>query len=427
MFSRRRGGHRLRRPVKVEPGAAPTPEAAVVAESQTTPAPHPPSNPPVSAGTTEKQAERQVRGLVGEGPAGTAADPAATMPGAPLNPRSPFLIGIFAVLGAFTGYGIVVVVMKLSTIIIYIVIALFIALGLEPIVARLVKAGASRVQAVLVVLLGAAVIWGLLAWLIIPLIVDQVTLLVQQTPGYFEELQRSDWVRQLNDRFHLSDQILKNLQGSIDRRTVTSVFGGILGAGKAFADGVVAIFTVFVLTVYFVAAMPRVKSAAYVLVPQSRRPRVVYLSEEISRRVGGYLLGQMCVAAVNGVFSYVILVILGLPYPAVLAVLIGVLALIPILGTLVGGTIITLVALSDGWLSAVIVLAYYIAYHLFETYVISPRIMSRAVEIPAVITIVAVLAGGTLLGVVGALIAIPVAAGLSLIYHEVAVPRQQRV
>lgn len=241
------------------------------------------------------------------------------------------------------------------------------------------------------------------------------------------DIQQSKGAQEVNNRLHLTDRLLENFQQSINQRTVTSVFGGVLGAGKAFVNGLVAAFTVFVLTVHFVAAMPRVKTAAYKLVPQSRRPRVMFLSEEISHRVSRYLLGQVCVAAINAVFSYVILLVLGLPYPVVLATVIGLLALVPIVGTILGAAIITLVALTDGWVIAVIILVYYIAYHLFETYVLSPRIMSRAVEVPPVITIVAVLAGGTLLGVVGALMAIPIAAGLLLLYHQVAVPRQQRV
>jgi predicted PurR-regulated permease PerM len=201
----------------------------------------------------------------------------------------------------------------------------------------------------------------------------------------------------------------------------------VLGAGKALVDGVIAVVTVLVLTLYLMAALPSVKGACYKLVPQQRRARVVFLGEEISRRVGGYVLGQIAVATINGVLTWTMLMILGLPFPTVLAVLAALLALVPIVGTIVGGVIIVLVALSAGWVTAAIALGYYIAYHVFEAYVLSPRIMHRAVDVPALVTIVAVLAGGTLLGVVGALIAIPVAAGLSLIYEQVIVPRQQGV
>jgi predicted PurR-regulated permease PerM len=384
------------------------------------------TDPPVDAMTGEAQSERDVHELLEDDKRATSEDPAAITPGPPLNRRSPFLIGLLAVLGGFAGYGIVLMLLRVSEIILYVVVALFLALGLEPIVARLVQAGLSRALAVLVVVLGVAVVGALLGWLIVPPMVDQVTTLVEAAPGYIDQMQHTRWVQEIDRRWHVSDRVLQDVQQSINQRTVTSVFGGVLGAGKAFVHGVTAVFTVFVLTVYFVAAMPRAKAAAYKLVPQSRRPRVIFLSEEISRRVGRYLLGQVCVAAINAVFSYAILVALDLPFPAVLAVVIGLLALVPIVGTLVGGTVITLVALSDSWLSAVIVLAYYIAYHIFETYVLAPRILSRAVEVPPVITIVAVLAGASLLGVIGALIAIPAAAGLLLLYHQVAVPRQQR-
>lgn len=380
-----------------------------------------------NAMTIEAKSEREVTALLRDDTLATSEDPAAVTPGPALNPHSPFLIGLLAVLGAFAGYGIVLMLIKLSAIILYIVVALFLALGLEPIVTRLSRLGLSRVWAVLTTMLGLAVIAALLAWLIIPPIVDQVAALGKAAPGYVKDIQHSKGAQELNARLHLTDGLLEKFQQSIDQHTLTSVFGGVLGAGKAFADGLVAVFTVFVLTVYFVAAMPVVKAAAYNLVPQSRRPRVMFLSEQISHRVSRYLLGQVCVAAINAVFSYVILLVLGLPYPVVLATVIGLLALVPIVGTILGAAIITLVALTDGWLTAVIVLLYYIGYHLFETYVLSPRIMSRAVEVPPVITIVAVLAGGSLLGVIGALMAIPIAAGLLLLYHQVAVPRQQRV
>jgi predicted PurR-regulated permease PerM len=176
---------------------------------------------------------------------------------------------------------------------------------------------------------------------------------------------------------------------------------------------------------YLMVALPSVKTAAYKLVPQGRRARVVFLGEEISRRVGGYVLGQAVLAVTNGVLTYLMLILLGLPFSAVLALVVGLLALLPIVGTVIGGVIITLVALSVSWATAFVALGYYIAYHLVESYVLSPRIMHRAVGVPPIVVILAVLAGGTLLGVIGALIAIPIAAGLSLIYEQVLVPRQQ--
>jgi predicted PurR-regulated permease PerM len=373
-----------------------------------------------------RRAEHETSDLVEAGLETALENPEATTPGPPLDRRNPFLIGLVGGLGLLAAYGVALVVLRLSDVITWVVVALFIALGLEPIVGRLVSAGMSRGSAVLTTLLGFLVVCGLLGWMIVPPIIDQVTLLVNNAPTYVDNVQHSQWFMEINHRWHVSDKVLTDLRGNLNQKTVTSVMGGILGAGKVFAHAIEATFTIGVLTIYFVVVMPRAKTAFFSLVPRARRPRVVFLGEEISRRVGGYILGQLCVAVVNAVFAWIILTVLGLPYPAMLATLIGLLALIPIVGTLVGGVLMTLVALSSSWVDAVIVLGYYVGYHLFETYVLSPRIMRRAVEVPPVITIIAVIGGGALFGIVGALLAIPVAAGLLLIYDQVLVPRQQR-
>lgn len=373
-----------------------------------------------------REAELETSNLVEAGLETAIENPDATTPGPPLDRHNPFLIGLVGGLGLLAAYGLALVVLRLADVITWVVVAVFIALGLEPIVGRLVGAGMSRGSAVLTTLLGFVVVCGLLGWMIVPPIIDQVTLLVNNAPTYVDNVQHSQWFMEINHRWHISDKVLTDLRGNLNQKTVTSVMGGILGAGKVFAHAIEAIFTIGVLTIYFVAVMPRAKTAFFSLVPRARRPRVVFLGEEISRRVGGYILGQLCVAAVNAVFAWIILTVLGLPYPAMLATLIGLLALVPIVGTLIGGVLMTLVALSSSWVDAVIVLGYYVGYHLFETYVLSPRIMRRAVEVPPVITIIAVIGGGALFGIVGALLAIPVAAGLLLIYDQVLVPRQQR-
>ncbi len=345
--------------------------------------------------------------------------------GEPLNRRSPYYIGLLAGLGLLSAYGLVHMLLELTQILTFILIALFVALGLEPLVSYLVRHGLRRGWAVLVVMLGLLSGLAFIGWMVVPTFVQQITTLVDASPTYITDLQHNQVVEQLDGRFHIVEKVQEQAKSSINAGTLTSVLGGVLGAGKALVDGVVAVVTVLVLTLYLMVALPSVKTTCYKLVPQRRRARVVFLGEEISRRVGGYVLGQTTVAVINGILTWVMLIVLGLPYPAVLAVLAGLLALVPIVGTIVGGLIITLVALTVGWSTALLALAYYIAYHVFEAYVLSPRIMHRAVDVPAVVTIVAVLAGGTLLGIIGALIAIPVAAGLSLIYDQVLVPRQQ--
>jgi predicted PurR-regulated permease PerM len=209
-------------------------------------------------------------------------------------------------------------------------------------------------------------------------------------------------------------------------RIWTSVFGGVLGAGKAVASGFFSAFTVLILTLYFLASLPHVKSSAYRMVPRSRRERFALLSEEISRRVGGYFMGQLSVATINGICSYVMMKVVGIPYAAVLAVTVGVLGLVPMVGATLGAVLVVIVALFVSGTAAVIVTVYYVLYQQLENYVISPRVMQRTVAVPGAITVIAALAGAALLGVLGALMAIPVAAGLLLVYQQVLVPRQEQ-
>ena len=144
------------------------------------------------------------------------------------------------------------------------------------------------------------------------------------------------------------------------------------------------------------------------------------------RRVGSYAIGQVAIASLNAVLSYVMMTIVGIPYAAVLAVSVGLLGLIPMIGATLGAVIVCTVAFFVDPSKALIAAIYYIVYQQIENYVVAPRIMQRTVSVPGPVTIVAALCGGALLGVLGALLAIPVAAGLLLLYEEVLVPRQSR-
>lgn len=205
-------------------------------------------------------------------------------------------------------------------------------------------------------MIGVLCVATLVGWLIVPTVIDQVNQLIAQTPHYLDEFQRSHLVQDTDKRFHVANRIEDYLKSAVNEDTVTSIFGGVLGAGRAVIDGLIATVTVVVLTIYFLAAMPHAKAATYELLPRSRRARVAYLSEEISHRVGSYVLGQFVIAVINGILSYIILIVLHLPFPLLLATVVGLLALIPIVGTLISGVIITLVGLSESWQVALIVL-----------------------------------------------------------------------
>ncbi|HXW88746.1 MAG TPA: AI-2E family transporter, partial [Streptosporangiaceae bacterium] len=174
------------------------------------------------------------------------------------------------------------------------------------------------------------------------------------------------------------------------------------------------------------AGLPRIKVFAYQLVPHSRRPRVILIGDEILAKVGGYVLGNFITSVIAGLGTYLWLLAFGIPYPILLAMFVALLDLIPVIGSSVGGAVVTLVALTVSLPVALATLAFYVAYRLAEDYLIVPRIIGRTVQVPAILSLVAVLIGGVLLGIIGALVAIPVAAAIRLLLHEIAIRRLDR-
>ncbi|MFL6099177.1 MAG: AI-2E family transporter [Actinomycetales bacterium] len=352
-------------------------------------------------------------------------EPEFGRPGPPLNRHSAFYIGLTGGLGLAAAYGLVQVATRLSQVFTLLLVSLFLALGLDPVVRFLQRRGLSRGWAITIVFVLVIGVFAALVGLLLPPLASQATDLANNAPDYVQSLLRNKQVRELDQHYHVVTKLQQQVRSQLtDGKLVTSVFGGVLGAGKAALSGAFSAFTVLVLTLYLTASLPTVKELCYRAVPATRRERVRNLSEEITRRVGGYVIGQVAVASTNAVCSYILLRILGLPYPEALAVLVGILGLIPMVGATLGAVVVVLVALFSSVTTAVVAAVYYAVYQQVENYVIAPRVMKRTVAVPGAVTVIAALAGGTLLGVVGALMAIPTAAGLILIYQEVLVPRQ---
>ncbi len=347
--------------------------------------------------------------------------------GKPMNRQSPFYIGFLGALGALIAIGLWHSVGRLTTTLTILVIALFLTLALNPIVEWFTRRGMKRGLAVLSVFMGLIAVFVLLGFVVVPPVVSQATALTQAAPTYLQQILDADWVKDLDKSYHVIEKIQTEFTKKVqDPNFLSQVFGGVLGAGRAVASGVFEGFTVLILTLYFLSSLPRVKQAAYEMVPATRRPRVISLSEEIMRRVGSYAIGQVAVAGVNATASWIMMTIVGIPYAAVLAVAVGFLGLVPMVGATLGAVVVSTVAFFDEPRKAIIAIGYYVIYQQLENYVVAPRIMQRTVSVPGAVTVVAALAGGTLLGMLGALLAIPVAAGLLLLYEEVLVPRQRQ-
>jgi predicted PurR-regulated permease PerM len=347
--------------------------------------------------------------------------------GRPFNRQSPFYVGFVGALGVFAAYGLYRALGQLAQVITLLVVAAFLTLTLNPLVEALGRRGMRRPPSVAIVFAGLVAAFTALGFVVVPPVAQQGGLLAGHAPRYLSDLLGNGFIQDLDSQYHLLGKFQVELQKLVTNGSfMGGVFGGVLGASKALASGFFAILTVLVLTLYFLSSLPRVKEAAYGMVPISRRPRITSLSEEIMRRVGSYAIGQVAVATINAILSYVMMSIVGIHYAAVLAVVVGVLGLIPMVGASIGAALVCLVAVFDEPQKAVIALVYYVVYQQVENYVVAPKIMQRTISVPGAVTVIAALVGATLAGVLGALLAMPVAAGLLLIYEEVVLPRQRQ-
>jgi predicted PurR-regulated permease PerM len=336
-------------------------------------------------------------------------------PGRPLDRRSPFFIGMAAAAGVAVTIALVELIIHARSVLVLVGLALFLAAGLDPAVTWLTRHGLRRWQAVLVtlvVLLGA--IAGFLAAAIPPL-AAQTTALIHELPGYLNTLRdHNSQIGKLDAQYHIEDRIRHLLQTKGG-----SLIGGVLGAGEVVLSTFSSIVVVAVLAIYFLADMPRIKLLAYRLAPHSRRARVILIGDEVFAKVGGFVLGNFITSAIAGLGTYIWLIIFGVPYPLLLGLLVAFLDLIPVIGSTIGGAIVTLVALTVSLPVAIATLGFYIAYRLAEDYLVVPRVMGRAVQVPGAVSVIAVLVGGALMGIIGALVAIPAAAAVALLLQEV--------
>ncbi|GAB0101346.1 AI-2E family transporter [Nocardia sp. JMUB6875] len=339
-------------------------------------------------------------------------------PGARFDRRSPFMIGMAGAAGVAVTFGAIQAVLAVGQVLVLITIALFLAIGLEPAVSWLVRPWFPRWAAVTAV---AVVAMGLFAGFLaaaIPPLVTQGGALVHNAPDYVSHLsQRYPLIGMLNTRFHLQDRLQQGLGSD-----PAGLIGGVLGAGRLVFSIVSDTVIVAVLTCYFMANFPQVRTYFYRLFPRSRRPRAILIGDEIFVKVGGYILGNLVISVITAVLTFVWLSIFGVPYPLLLAVLVAILDLLPVVGSSIAGIIVALVALTVSLPITVATVSFFIALRLVEDYLLVPRIIGRTVQVPAIVTVVSVLIGAALLGIVGALLAIPVAAALLLIIRETVLP-----
>jgi predicted PurR-regulated permease PerM len=301
-------------------------------------------------------------------------------------------------------------------ILVRILVALFIAVSLDPAVRQLAKRGVRRGLAVTLIFALALLLVSAFLISVIPPLVSQFGNLVDDLPGYLTRLQsRSSQFRELNDRFNLSDQ-LQGMVGTLPSRLGSGVLGFTSRVFGAVFNGL----TVLVFTVYFMADMPRIRSGLVRLFPVSRRPQARQVVDLVVDKVGGYMIGNIIISLIAGVVSFIAFTILGVRFAVPLAFVVAICDLIPMIGATLGAMIgVTVALFSSGvWPTTVLVAAFFVAYQQLENYLIAPRVLKTTVELGAAAVLIAGLIGATILGLVGALMAIPIAAAFNVLLNE---------
>ena len=347
--------------------------------------------------------------------------------GAPISRTNPFYFGFIATLGALTAIVLLRALASASQIFIIILLALYLAMGLNPAVETLRKRGLSRTTAVASIFFAVIAFVAFFIAVVIPPVISQGSALINSAPGLLRDLESNAFIADLNTQYGVIDTLQKKLaEVTSDGTLIISAFGGVIGVGKTVLSGAFTAITVLILTLYFIIGLPQATNFGLRFVPATRRDRVSKLTHAIIERVGSFVGSQIAIAFMASIFVLILSFALGLPSPFALAMIVLVCGFIPLIGHYIGGSMVTIIALTQSLIYGAIAFVLYVVYVQVENYVVTPRIMKRALNVPGAVTIIAALLGTSLLGLIGGLLAVPIAASIILILEEVVFPQAEK-
>jgi predicted PurR-regulated permease PerM len=304
-------------------------------------------------------------------------------------------------------------------------LAAVIALGLDPVVGALVRRGWKRGRAALAVFVVMFAAVGALVLAAAGPVWDQIVEFVGELPEYWDEISSSDAFQQIVSTAGADDKIRSALQDLAEglpeaATTLLGFAGGVFGS-------LLSLVTLTFLALFLVMERPAITDWLFGFTPPTVEGRWRPVVEESIRAISSSLLGNLAISVIAGTVAGLSAWALGLPFPIVLAVITGLLDLIPQVGATIAAVILVAVALTESTAAAIVMLVIQLIYQQVENYVVYPIVYRRAVELSAFTTIVAVLIAGSILGVVGAILAVPFAAVIKIVLREAAVPRRERM
>ena len=345
----------------------------------------------------------------------------------PVTPAIAILGLTIATMGALTAFVLLRALAGASQVFVIILISLFLAMGLNPAVEAIRRRGTSRKMAVAIIFVGVLAFVGIFLALLVPPLVNQSAHLINIAPSLLQDLKSNPTIASINDQYAIIDAIQKKVTSlTSDGTILVSAFGGVIGVGKTVLSGTFTGLTILVLTLYFIVSLHQATEMALKLVPASRRPRIALLTDAVISRVGAFVGSQILISFLAGTFMTVAALVLGMPSPVAIGILVFICGLIPLIGHFIGASVFTIIAATQSVTIGLIGFVVYVLYVQVENYVIAPKIMRRTLALPGAVTIISALVGTSLLGLVGGLLAVPVAASIILILEEVVIPRAEQ-
>jgi predicted PurR-regulated permease PerM len=339
-----------------------------------------------------------------------------------VRPRTLLVIAATAI-GVTVGVWIVIEARQVIT---WFLIAVLFAIALMPAVDVLERRGLPNSVAVSLVCLGALVVVGLIAWAFIPPLVQQTTDLIEQVPDAIHQITAGRGpLGFLQSDYGLADKAREALKD----QTGGSVLGftaPALGIVKGVLTAVAATVAIFFLVFFLLREGRRWVEAGLDLVPAASRPRWERILAGVTRTIRGYVTGNLLISLIAGLVAFVTFEVTGIPYAVPLALLVAVLDLIPLVGATIATVLAAAVALAQGVVPFIIVLAVLVVYQQIENHLLQPFVYGRTVQLSPLMVLIAVLVGGEIAGIIGALIAIPIAGSLQVVLLELIAARRER-
>jgi predicted PurR-regulated permease PerM len=344
--------------------------------------------------------------------------------GNPIDRSHPFYFGFVATLGALVAIVLMRALASTSQIFVLIVVALFLATGLNPAVVAIQRRGLSRANSVAIIFVSVILFTGFFIAVVVPPVLSQGTNLINSAPTLLADLENNATIADLNSQFGIIDTLQNQLKEvTADGSLIISAFGGVIGVGKSVLSGAFSALTILILTLYFITSLPQMVELGVRFAPASRRERLTLLVNAVISRVGSFVGSQIAIAFMAAAFVFALSLVLALPSPIAIAMIVLICGLIPLIGHFIGCSVVTIIALTQSVTIGVIAFIAYVVYVQVENYIVTPRIMKRTLAVPGAVTIIAALIGTSLLGLVGGLLAVPIAASIILILDEVVFPR----